>query len=153
MKEKVIEQLRVLGFLPQPVDGGKAFSFSYEGASYMYLPNDQNEDLLLILAPNVLVEEAPAKVNLKELAATVNDDLCYVKASAHNDNIYLSYERELLNDDDGDNLSEIISKMINHIDHAIDYTNYLVYHSKQENPEDSGESDEKNENNNEEKED
>lgn len=151
MQEKILEQLRVLGFQPQQVDESNVFSFTYEGSNYMYFPNDQNEELLLFLAPSVLIEESPANVDLKELAATVNADLCYIKASAHEGNIYLAYERELLNDDEGENLSEIISKMITHLDHAIDYTNFLIYHSKNEES-DSREDVEEDESNTEEKE-
>lgn len=142
MQEKILEQLRVLGFQPQQVDESNVFSFTYEGSNYMYFPNDQNEELLLFLAPSVLIEEPPANVDLKELAATVNHDLCYIKASAHEGNIYLAYERELLNDDEGENLSEVISKMITHLDHAIDYTNFLIYHPRQKESDDGKEADE-----------
>lgn len=108
MKEKVLEALSNMGFQVEEREDGNVYLFTYEGANFLYLHSDDDEDFLNICLPGI--EEIGDNINRAlALMDLINSRLKFLKAYRMGDSIWLFYERELLGEDD---LQSIIERMI-----------------------------------------
>jgi hypothetical protein len=119
MKEKILEAFKALGFMMKEFDE-TAYGFSYEGRSYLFFPNEKDEDFLNIALPCVVEERETDDETFHQIMDKLNSTLKYVKAYKAFEGITLFYERELIGDED---LKMVLRKMIHHLDAGL----YLLH--------------------------
>lgn len=108
MKEKILEVLANLGFKTEAADE-MGYVFEYEGMRLLYIPNDDDEDFLVIALPGFYDYDEEKIGPYVALSEKLNSTLKYVKAYTIANSMWLFYERELFG---GENLEEIISRMV-----------------------------------------
>lgn len=117
MKEKVLDALKEMGFKVQEEDGG-GYSFSYEDLTLLYLPNETDEQFLNLVLPGIIGKTEGKLLQLFTVMDKVNSTLKYVKANFLGDGVGLSYERELIGEED---LIAVLTHMILHLSSAYAY--------------------------------
>ena len=128
MKEKVLEALAALGFNAECIDN-TGYGFNYEGKHFLFLPNENDDEFLSICLPGIYDYKEDKIGEHCAITEKLNSTLKYVKAYTIGDSIWLFYERELMGDDDLENiiphmyvdslerfLSQIIPHMIVQLD-------------------------------------
>ena len=138
MKEKILAAFENLGFNLEDNES-LGFSFNYEGINYLYMYNEDDEDFLNISVPGIYDIEEDNKEHYDALKEKINSTLKYVKAYTIGKGLWLFYERELLGNED---LEEVIRHMILHLAAALMFARDSI--EKIEN----GESDEGSDNDN-----
>ena len=136
MKEKVLEAFKALGFKLEDF-GGTAYGFHYEGRSFLFLPNEDDEEFLSIAFPCVLDHDDVDQETFNEAMKTMNSTLKYVKTYEAFDGLTMFYERELVGDED---LMEVIRRMVLHLEAGYFFLHHRLLSSNDD--EDSGSDDE-----------
>lgn len=113
MKEKILEAFSELGFKLEQTESG-SYTFRYEGTTFLYLYNEDDESFLSLAIPCICEYEEGKASRLFLLTEKINSTLKYVKAYNINDSVWLFYERELLNEEE--DLKMTISRMVLHLD-------------------------------------
>ena len=126
MKEKILEAFKALGFKVEDLDG-TAYGFHYEGRNFLLFLNDADEDFLNIALPCVLEQDDVDDQVFTEAMEKVNSTLRYVKAYKAFGGMSLFYERELSG---GEDLREVIRRMILHIEAGHFFLHYRLLKSK-----------------------
>ena len=116
MKEKILETLVNMGFKLEEV-GECGYSFKYEGAKFLYL-TDADEDFLSISIPGFYELEDGDVAKFCCLSEKINSTLKYIKTYNLADSLWLVYERELIGDED---LEEVILHMILHLTKGLEF--------------------------------
>lgn len=114
MKEKILEAFSELGFNLENEEFG--YTFHYEGINMLLMINDDDENFLNIAVPGIVDFTEDNTAILCALMEKVNSTLKYVKAYVLGESVWLFYERELFSEDD---LSQLISRMILHLETAL----------------------------------
>ena len=138
MKEKILAVFENLGFNLEDIES-LGFSFNYEGINYLYMYNEDDEDFLNISVPGIYDLEEDNKENYDALKEKINSTLKYVKAYTLGKGLWLFYERDLLGNED---LEEVIRHMILHLAAALMFARDSIEKI------DNGESDEGSDNDN-----
>ena len=138
MKEKILAAFENLGFNLEDIES-LGFSFNYEGINYLYMYNEDDENFLNISVPNIYDLEKDNKEKYEELKEKINSTLKYVKAYTLGDSLWIFYERDLLGNED---LEEVIRHMILHLAAALMFARDSIEKI------DNGESDEGSDNDN-----
>ena len=138
MKEKILAAFENLGFNLEDNES-LGFSFNYEGINYLYMYNEDDEDFLNISVPGIYNLEEDNKENYDALKEKINSTLKYVKAYTLGKGLWLFYERDLLGNED---LEEVIRRMILHLAAALMFARDSIEKI------DNGESDEGSDNDN-----
>lgn len=138
MKEKILAAFENLGFNLEDIES-LGFSFNYEGINYLYMYNEDDEDFLNISVPGIYDLEEDNKENYDALKEKINSTLKYVKAYTLGDSLWIFYERDLLGNED---LEEVIRHMILHLAAALMFARDSIEKI------DNGESDEGSDNDN-----
>lgn len=118
MKEKILSTLEELGFKPEPAED-LGYFFSFEGLNYLFFNNNDDEDFLSIALPGVIEKDDVGQEVLTLLTERINSTIKYVKAYCPNDSIWIFYERELLGNE---NLDELLPRMIVCLENAYIFT-------------------------------
>lgn len=129
MKNKVLEAFDELGFKLETMDDW-GYGFDYEGINYLYVPNTDDEDFLSITIPGIYDIDEKNALIAHELMDKLNSTLKYIKAYKLSNSIWLFYEKELFGDED---LSQIISRMIIHLEAALFFIHENVASGNNEN--------------------
>lgn len=137
MKEKILAAFENLGFNLKDTESF-GYSFNYEGINCLYMYNEDDENFLNISVPGIYDLEENNKEKYEELKEKINSTLKYIKAYTLGDSLWLFYERELLDNDD---LEEVIRRMILHLTAALMFARDAIEKM------DNGESDDDNDNN------
>ena len=138
MKEKILAAFENLGFNLEDNES-LGFSFNYEGINYLYMYNEDDEDFLNISVPGIYDLEEDNKEGYNALKEKINSSLKYVKAYTLGKGLWLFYERDLLGNED---LEEVIRHMILHLAAALMFARDSIEKI------DNGESDEGSDNDN-----
>lgn len=138
MKEKILAAFENLGFNLEDNES-LGFSFNYEGINYLYMYNEDDEDFLNISVPGIYDLEEDNKEKYEELKEKINSTLKYVKAYTLGDSLWIFYERDLLGNED---MEEVIRHMILHLAAALMFARDSIEKI------DNGESDEGSDNDN-----
>ena len=138
MKEKILAAFENLGFNLEDIES-LGFSFNYEGINYLYMYNEDDENFLNISVPSIYDFEKDNKEKYEELKEKINSTLKYVKAYTLGDSLWIFYERDLLGNED---LEEVIRHMILHLAAALMFARDSIEKI------DNGESDEGSDNDN-----
>lgn len=138
MKEKILAAFENLGFNLEDIES-LGFSFNYEGINYLYMYNEDDENFLNISVPGIYDLEEDNKENYDALKEKINSTLKYVKAYTLGKGLWLFYERDLLGNED---LEEVIRHMILHLAAALMFARDSIEKI------DNGESDEGSDNDN-----
>lgn len=138
MKEKILAAFENLGFNLEDNES-LGFSFNYEGINYLYMYNEDDEDFLNISVPGIYDLEEDNKEKYEELKEKINSTLKYVKAYTLGDSLWIFYERDLLGNED---LEEVIRHMILYLAAALMFARDSIEKI------DNGESDEGSDNDN-----
>lgn len=138
MKEKILAAFENLGFNLEDIES-LGFSFNYEGINYLYMYNEDDENFLNISVPSIYDLEKDNKEEYEELKEKINSTLKYVKAYTLGDSLWIFYERDLLGNED---LEEVIRHMILHLAAALMFARDSIEKI------DNGESDEGSDNDN-----
>lgn len=117
MKEKVLETLAALGFNAECIDN-TGYGFNYEGKHFLFLPNENDDEFLSICLPGIYDYKEDKIGEHCAITEKLNSTLKYVKAYTIGDSIWLFYERELMGDDD---LENIIPHMIVQLDAGLHF--------------------------------
>ena len=128
MKEQILSTFAAMGFQLEKMENF-GYSFHYEGISYLYIPNDDDEDFLDIAIPAVVEITEDNRQEAFMLMNELNSTLMYVKAYKHGDSIWLFYERELLG---GEDIEKLLSRMILHLENGLDFFHKAMDNSKEE---------------------
>ena len=115
MKEKILAVFANLGFNLEDIES-LGFSFNYEGINYLYMYNEDDEDFLNISVPGIYDLEEDNKEGYNALKEKINSSLKYVKAYTLGNGLWLFYERDLLGNED---LEDVIRHMILHLAAAL----------------------------------
>lgn len=116
MKQKILDTLHRMGFLPQEIGKVPYYEFVYEGQRYLWMPSDDDEFLHIAL-PGVLHAGEDDQFILFTLMDRFNCNEKYVKACMYGRAVWLAYEREIIGDED---LEMVIAHMVNCLHYAID---------------------------------
>ena len=138
MNEKILAAFENLGFNLEDIES-LGFSFNYEGINYLYMYNEDDEDFLNISVPGIYDLEEDNKEGYNALKEKINSSLKYVKAYTLGKGLWLFYERDLLGNED---LEEVIRHMILHLAAALMFARDSIEKI------DNGESDEGSDNDN-----
>ena len=138
MNEKILAAFENLGFNLEDIES-LGFSFNYEGINYLYMYNEDDENFLNISVPSIYDLEKDNKEKCEELKEKINSTLKYVKAYTLGDSLWIFYERDLLGNED---LEEVIRHMILHLAAALMFARDSIEKI------DNGESDEGSDNDN-----
>jgi len=131
MKEKILAAFKTLGFeMEQLEDYG--YLFHYEGLAMLWLLNE-DEDFLHICIPNVYEQDEDEDLLYYRLMDKINNTMKYVKANGANGHIWLSYERQIIGEE---NFEELLPNMIVALEHG-----YRLLSSSDEDTEASTEED------------
>lgn len=112
MKEKVLETFKALGFKLDDL-GGTAYGFHYEGRSFLFLPNDEDEEFLNIAFPCVLEHDDVDEETFNGAMEKMNSTLKYIKTYEAFGGLTMFYERELIG---GEDMKEVVRRMILHLE-------------------------------------
>lgn len=121
MKEKILKAFKDLGFKLEE-DEDLIYRFNYEELNMLYMFNESDELYLNIALPGIFEIEGDKLMQACILLEKINSTLKYVKAYIVGNSIWLFYERELIEQSDGqllDNeeyLMTVISHMIFHLE-------------------------------------
>lgn len=115
MKEKILAAFENLGFNLEDNES-LGYHFYYEGINFLYMYNEDDEDFLNISVPSIYDFEKDNKEKYEELKEKINSTLKYVKAYTLGDSLWIFYERDLLGNED---LEEVIRHMILHLAAAL----------------------------------
>lgn len=115
MKEKILAAFENLGFNLEDNES-LGYHFYYEGINFLYMHNEDDEDFLNISVPGIYDLEEDNKENYDALKDKINSTLKYVKAYTLGKRLWLFYERDLLGNED---LEEVIRHMILHLAAAL----------------------------------
>ena len=115
MKEKILAAFENLGFNLEDNES-LGYRFYYEGINFLYMYNEDDEDFLNISVPGIYDLEEDNKENYDVLKEKINSTLKYVKAYTLGGSLWLFYERDLLGNED---LEEVIHHMILHLAAAL----------------------------------
>lgn len=107
MKEKILEAFENLGFNLEYNDT-LGYSFFYEGINLLYMYNKDDETFLNISVPGIYDVEDD-KETYDVLKEKINSTLKYVKAYTLCNSLWIFYERDLLGNED---LEEVIRRMV-----------------------------------------
>lgn len=129
MKEKILDTFKALGFEMKELEGF-GYSFEYEGRSYLYLPNEDDEDFLSVSLPAIWDNDEEKDVNFYQVMDKLNGTLKYVKVNKFNGSMWLFYERELLENED---LKRLLSHMIFHLESGYVFFRKVKTASQREN--------------------
>ena len=138
MKEKILAAFENLGFNLEDNES-LGYHFYYEGINFLYMYNEDDEDFLNISVPGIYDLEEGNKENYDALKEKINSTLKYVKAYTLDKGLWLFYERDLLGNED---LEEVIRHMILHLAAALMFARESIEKI------DNGESDEDSDNDN-----
>lgn len=138
MKEKILAAFENLGFNLEDTES-LGYSFNYEGINFLYMYNEDDENFLNISVPGIYDLEDNNKEKYEALKEKINSTLKYVKAYTLGEGLWLFYERDLLGNED---LEEVIRHMILHLAAALMFTRDSIEKI------DNGESDESSDNDN-----
>ena len=138
MKEKILAAFENLGFNLEDNES-LGYHFYYEGINFLYMYNEDDEDFLNISVPSIYDFEKDNKEKYEELKEKINSTLKYVKAYTLGDSLWIFYERDLLGNED---LEEVIRHMILHLATALMFARDSIEKI------DNGESDEGSDNDN-----
>ena len=138
MKEKILAAFENLGFNLEDNES-LGYHFYYEGINFLYMYNEDDEDFLNISVPGIYDLEEDNKENYDALKEKINSTLKYVKAYTLGDSLWIFYERDLLGNED---LEEVIRHMILHLAAALMFARDSIEKI------DNGESDEGSDNDN-----
>ena len=128
MKEKILDAFKALGFEMEELEGF-GYGFEYEGKHFLYMYNEDDEDFLNLALPAVLDIDDENNVAFYQVMDKINGTLKYVKANKLNDSMWLFYERELF---DGEDLKQILSRMILHLEAAMSFYRNAMANIKNE---------------------
>lgn len=107
MKEKILEAFENLGFNLEYNDT-LGYSFFYESINLLYMYNEDDETFLNISVPGIYDLE-DCKETYDVLKEKINSTLKYVKAYTLCNSLWIFYERDLLGNED---LEEVIRRMV-----------------------------------------
>lgn len=138
MKEKILAAFENLGFNLEDNES-LGYHFYYEGINFLYMYNEDDEDFLNISVPSIYDFEKDNKEKYEELKEKINSTLKYVKAYTLGDSLWIFYERDLLGNED---LEEVIRHIILHLAAALMFARDSIEKI------DNGESDEGSDNDN-----
>ena len=138
MKEKILAAFENLGFNLEDNES-LGYHFYYEGINFLYMYNEDDEDFLNISVPGIYDLEEDNKEGYNALKEKINSSLKYVKAYTLGDSLWIFYERDLLGNED---LEEVIRHMILHLAAALMFARDSIEKI------DNGESDESSDNDN-----
>ena len=128
MKEQILNTFAAMGFQLEEMEGF-GYGFRYEGISYLYMPNDDDEDFLNIAVP-AIVEINDENIHAAHmLMDKLNSTLKYVKANKLGDSMWLFYERELYG---GEDFEKLLSRMILHLEAALNFYRNAMANIKEE---------------------
>ena len=137
MKEKILAAFDNLGFNLEDNES-LGYHFYYEGINFLYMYNEDDEDFLNISVPGIYDLKENNKEDYNALKEKINSTLKYVKAYTLGDSLWLFYERDLLGNED---VEEVI-RMILHLAAALIFARDSIEKI------DNGESDEGSDNDN-----
>lgn len=122
MKEKILAAFENLGFNLEDNES-LGYHFYYEGINFLYMYNEDDEDFLNISVPSIYDFEKDNKEKYEELKEKINSTLKYVKAYTLGDSLWIFYERDLLGNED---LEEVIRHMILHLAAALMFARDII---------------------------
>lgn len=117
-EEKVLDILKDLGFKVVILED-LGYEFTYEGIKYVFLTYEHDADLITISIPSVYNMEDGRLMECFELFYKINNTISCVKANFYKNSIWLSYEYQILGDED---LKPVVANMISQLFKAWDYT-------------------------------
>lgn len=117
MKEQVLQTLRDLGFDTEEV-GELGHRFSYEGVNFLFMNPEDDESFLSLSVPRIRDLSEVNDPNFFRFANYLNTQLKYTKAYWVEDSLWLFYERELLGEE---NMEELLTRMIHRLNYAFQY--------------------------------
>ena len=128
MREKVLETMKMLGFVLTPVLNYHLFRF--EGKGYLLYLDDDDDQFLSIVIPNLMDAESDDEeehddmfMEMLRVEAEVNAKIKYVKALIQDESLWLSYEREVVDEED---FEDLLPKMIFHLFKASEFVRNQV---------------------------
>lgn len=122
MKENIRKTLETLGFeLEEMNDFG--CKFQYEGANYLWIYCNNDDEFLTIALPGVLDLKKVDELFFYKMMDNLNSTLKYIKVNMLYGSMWFFYERELMGDED---LERLIPQMIAHLYHAQDMLNKSI---------------------------
>ena len=128
MKEQILNTFAAMGFQLEEMEGF-GYGFRYEGITYLYMPNDDDEDFLNIAVPAIVEINDENAHAAHMLMDKLNSTLKYVKANKLGDSMWLFYERELYG---GEDFEKLLSRMILHLEAALNFYRNAMANIKEE---------------------
>lgn len=114
-KEKTLDALRKLGFMPDLIDEDFGYRIDYEGLSLVYSPEDDESQTLHLLVPSIFDITPENREAVLEAMVKLSSKVKYVQPNImFDDQVWLSYQHYL-----GDN--EINEHLLEHMIRVLSY--------------------------------
>ncbi len=108
-KEIIIDELKAMGFEPVELDD-IGYRFKYDGVNYLYAPNENDEQFLRIVIPNLQEVTDENRVAVLEAMQETNLMLKYAKVCIlYGDSVWAIYEHRF---DSTENLTDLMEHII-----------------------------------------
>ena len=124
MKEKILESFQRVGFVVTPIDDDQvAFSFEYEGRTYLCITNPNDPEYLSIGLPvlkEVTEEQMP---HVFQWMNHINANLKYAKTYMDDMGVWIWYERMVTEQEDTD---EVLIRIILNVENALNTFDELI---------------------------
>ncbi len=104
-KDLVLSKFKELGFTLEDV-GAYGYFFRFEDLSYLYLPDEDDENFLRLAVPNIFDVTADNKSLVMDVVNDTNMSVKYSKTCVSNDNVWTFYEHRLFGDGDLEDIIE-----------------------------------------------
>lgn len=114
MKEKILITFKNLGFEMEYLED-LGYGFEYEGIHYLWMASD-DETFLNIAIPAVFKKADSTEQEFYMAMDKLNSTLKYVKAYELGNSMWLFYERELLGEE---NFEDLLPRIILRLEHAL----------------------------------
>ena len=114
-KEIILDQLKAMGFEPIEL-GDVGYVFKYEDMNYLYMPDDDDEQFLRIVIPQLFEVTDENRVAVLEAMHDTGLMLKYAKVCIMYENaVWAIYEYRLISD----NLAELLEHIIRVLEAAV----------------------------------
>lgn len=132
-KENVLETLRMLGFIPEEIEGF-GYRFDYDGFKFIYLPDPEEAKCLTLMAPFIFEITDDNRVAVLEAMVRLSGSLKFVQPHIIIGNqVALNYQHYV-----GDNelTEELVEHMVRVLAYGIDKFHRIINGEEEENEND-----------------
>lgn len=132
-KENVLETLRMLGFIPEEIEGF-GYRFDYDGFKFVYLPDPEEAKCLTLMAPFIFEITDDNRVAVLEAMVKLSGSIKFVQPHIIiGEQVALNYQHYV---GDGELTEELVEHMVRVLAYGIEKFHRIINGEEEEENED-----------------